>query len=264
MTKWIYIIIAISLLLLFSGCRADSVTKSVSASAPTTSQQTGSKTSQLSEPDSVSNPSQATTTQIHNSVIKLPEPRYDSEVSLEQSLLKRRSIRDYTNDPLTLSEVSQLLWAAQGITDDKGHRTAPSSGTLYPIQLYLVAGNVESLAPGIYTYQPETHEITLYATGDIRDKLSDAASGQSCVRKCAFAIVFTVVYEPMIAKYGDHGTRYVILEAGHAAQNLCLQVAALNLGTVTVGGFNDDKVSSVLNLPDDENPLYILPVGKKQ
>jgi len=195
--------------------------------------------------------------------IRLPEPRYDSDVSVEQSLLRRRSIRSYRAEPLTLQETSQLLWAAQGITDARGFRTAPSAGALYPLELYVVAGDVENLASGIYKYKPGKHELALVIAGDRRSELAEAALGQSAVEEGALVIVFTAVYGRTTDKYGERGIRYVHIEVGHAAQNLCLQATAMGLGAVTIGAFHDDQVSELLNLPGNEQPLYVIPVGRK-
>lgn len=196
--------------------------------------------------------------------IKLPEPRYESDVSIEQSLLQRRSIRSYSNDPLTLQEVAQLLWAAQGITGSGGLRTAPSAGALYPLEVYVVCGNVQGLPSGIYVYKPDEHELIRIVDGDRRAVLAEAALGQSFVKEGDIAFVFTAVYKRTTGKYGDRGIRYVHIEAGHAAQNLCLQATALDLGAVTVGAFYDKEVTKLLNLPDGEQPLYIIPVGRKK
>jgi len=195
--------------------------------------------------------------------VKLPEVRYDSEVSIEETLLKRRSVRDYAGEPLTLQEVSQLLWAAQGITDPRGFRTAPSAGALYPLEVYVVVGNVQNLTQGVYRYEPDKHELVKIVDGDRRVELAEAALGQAWVEKGAINIVLAAVYERTTGKYGDRGIRYVHIEAGHAAQNLYLQATALGLGTVTVGAFNDDQVKENLNLPGDEQPLYIMPVGRR-
>ena len=195
--------------------------------------------------------------------VKLREPRYDSDVSLEQTLLQRRSVRDYTNEPLSLQQVSQLLWAAQGITDLRGLRTAPSAGALYPLEIYLVVGDVENLARGVYHYQPVGHTLTKVLDGDLRAKLAAAALGQGCVKEGAINIVFTAVYERTTQKYGERGIRYVHMEVGHAAQNVYLQAVALNLGTVVIGAFHDDQVREILSLPQQEQPLYIMPVGRK-
>ena len=199
-----------------------------------------------------------------NDRIKLPEPKYDSSVSIEQAMLERRSVRTYQDEPLTLSEVAQVLWSAQGITDSKrAYRTAPSAGALFPLEVYVVIGNVDGIAEGVYKYKPDKHELTKISGGDVRDKLAVAALGQACVRKGAIAIVFSAIYERTTRKYSDRGVRYVHMEAGHAAQNVCLQAVSLNLGTVVVGAFRDDEVSKILNLSDEEQPLYILPVGKR-
>lgn len=195
--------------------------------------------------------------------MKLPEPQYDSNVSLEESLLQRRSIRSYTDEPLMLQELSQLLWAAQGITEAGGFRTAPSAGALYPLELYVVVGDVQDLTPGVYRYQPDGHQLTKIMDGDRRGELASAALGQGCVKEGAAAFVFAAVYERTTGKYGERGIRYVHMEVGHAAQNLCLQATALGLGAVTVGAFSDEQVTRVLNLPEGEQPLYIIPVGRK-
>ncbi len=196
-------------------------------------------------------------------VINLPEPRYDSDVSLEQSLLNRRSIISYTGEPLTLKEVSQLLWAAQGITDPQGFRTAPSAGGLYPLELYLVASDVADLTSGVYRYEPDGHQLVKTMDGDRRAELAEVALGQVWVNEGAVSIVFTGVYERTTGKYGERGIRYVHMEAGHTAQNLCLQATALGLGAVTVGAFHDEQLAKLLNLPADEQPLYVIPVGWK-
>jgi SagB-type dehydrogenase family enzyme len=198
--------------------------------------------------------------QVH--VIKLPEPHYDSEVSIEQCLLHRRSIRSYVRKALTIDEVSQLLWAAQGITTDRGFRTAPSAGALYPLEVYLICGDIHDLSPGVYRYRPIDHDIVKVADGDKRTALAEAALMQPWVREAAVDIVFTAVYSRTTGKYGDRGIRYVHIELGHAAQNLCLQATAMELGAVPVGAFDDEDVSGILNLTGDEQPLYIIPVGK--
>lgn len=195
--------------------------------------------------------------------VKLPEPRLKSQVSIEETLLNRRSVRDFGNQALTLQEVSQLLWAGQGITTGWGGRTAPSAGALYPLEVYLVVGNVENLLPGVYKYKPERHELVGIKGEDMRKELAGAALGQTWVKEAAIDIVITAVYERTTWKYGDRGVRYVHIETGHAAQNICLQATALNLGAVTVGAFHDDRVKNILGMPENETPLYVIPVGRK-
>lgn len=196
--------------------------------------------------------------------IVLPEPRYKSQISVEEAILNRRSIRSYSDEPLKLEEISQLLWSAQGITDEKRNlRAAPSAGALYPLETYIIVGNVYSLKEGIYRYDPLNHEIVETEDGDFRNNLSLAALGQSCVKNGAVSIVFAAVYDRITGKYGERGISYTYMEAGHAAQNVYLQAEALGLGTVVVGAFIDDKVKEVIGMKKEETPLYILPVGKK-
>jgi SagB-type dehydrogenase family enzyme len=195
-------------------------------------------------------------------MIKLPEIVQESDTSIEKALLKRRSVRSYKDSPLTLAEVSQLLWAAQGITSPRGLRTAPSAGALYPLEIYVIAGNVNDLPDGIYNYRPLKHELVTIVKGDKRNELCNAARGQSSIRTAAAVIVFSAVYERITMKYGNRGIKYVHIETGHAAQNVFLQAVSLNLGTVVIGAFFDDVVTEVLTMPDGEQPLYIMPVGR--
>ena len=196
--------------------------------------------------------------------VALPEPRVHSDVSVEETLRTRRSVRDYADAPLTLAEVGQLLWAAQGVTDPTGFRTAPSAGALYPLEVYLVAGSVDDLAPGVYRYRPHEHQLVRVSAGDRRAELSAAALGQSCVQEGAAVLVFAGVYERTAQKYGERGVRYVHMEVGHAAQNVYLQAVALDLGTVVVGAFHDEDVQAALGMAEDERPLCIMPVGRKR
>jgi len=196
-------------------------------------------------------------------IVNLPEPKYQSQTSVEKAILERRSIRDYQDKPLNLAEVSQLLWAAQGITNEQGQRAAPSAGALYPLELYLFAGNVSDLNAGIYKYQPQEHQLLRIIEADKREELCQAALSQSSVKGAAAVIVFTAVYERTTGKYGERGIRYVQMEVGHAAQNVYLQAVSLNLGTVTIGAFDDEKVKKIVQMAEEEKPLYIMPVGRK-
>lgn len=183
--------------------------------------------------------------------------------SLEELLRQRRSVRDYADAPLTKDEVLKLLWVGQGVTRAWGGRTAPSAGALYPLEVYLVAGNVENLAPGVYKYKPRENELTRVKDEDVRTSLAAAALGQSWVREGAIDIVIAAVYERTTFKYGSRGVTYVHMEAGHAAQNICLQATALGLGLVTVGAFQDELVKMIVGMAADETPLYVIPVGRK-
>ena len=194
-------------------------------------------------------------------MIKLPQPKHKGTMSVEEALQSRRSVRRYSAQSLTLAEVGQLLWAGQGVTSREGMRTAPSAGALYALEVYLVAGNVEDLPPGVYRYRPREHDLVPAVEGDKRGDLAAAALDQSCVKSAPAALVFAAVYERTARKYGDRAVRYAHIEVGHAAQNVCLQAAALRLGTVPVGAFDDERVGTVLMLGADERPLYIMPLG---
>ncbi|MDH3900879.1 MAG: SagB/ThcOx family dehydrogenase [Gammaproteobacteria bacterium] len=196
--------------------------------------------------------------------VMLPEPVYADDKSVEGLLWQRRSVRDYQDATLQLSDISQLLWAAQGITHAAGLRTAPSAGALYPLELYVVAGNVNDLAAGVYHYQAEGHRLARMHGGDQRKPLAQAALAQNWVSDAAAVVVFAAMYERTKRKYGQRGIRYVHMEVGHAAQNLFLQAEALGLATVVVGAFRDDEVAGVLQLPADVRPLALMPIGRSQ
>ena len=198
-----------------------------------------------------------------NKQIKLPKPELTGEHSIEMLLQQRRSVRSYQKSSLNLAEVGQLLWSAQGVSDAKGLRTAPSAGALYPLKLFVVVGDVNELSPGIYQYNPEEHSLLKTANGDLRKSLQKAALNQSCIVDAAIIFVFTANYQRTTWKYGKRGVRYVHMEVGHAGQNLFLQAEALHLGTVVVGAFDDDEVREVLNLDSNVQPLSLMPVGRK-
>ncbi len=192
--------------------------------------------------------------------IRLSQPTFDGHVSVESALLARRSIRDYRDAPLVLKEAAQLLWAAQGRNRPGGYRTCPSAGALYPLEVYLATGNVEGLEAGNYRYDSARHLLVRCLAGDPRRSLAGAALGQLMIAHAPATLVICAVFERITGKYGSRGLRYAFMEAGHAAQNVCLQAVSLNLGTVVVGAFQDDKVKEVLGL--QEEPLVLLPVGR--
>ena len=205
--------------------------------------------------------------------VKLPPPRTDSKTSIEQSLLGRRSIRTYGDEPLTLPEISQLLWAAYGITKKKdspaflrgGFKTAPSAGGLYPLEIYVVAGNVTGLPAGIYQYKPVAHELAKIAEGDRRCDLRNAGLGQSMIEDAPAVIVYSAVFARTTGKYGKRGReRYVWMDAGHSAQNIYLQAQALDIGVCICGAFNDILVKKVVGMTKEEEPVCIIPVGKRK
>jgi SagB-type dehydrogenase family enzyme len=195
-------------------------------------------------------------------VIKLPEPRPDGTISVESALRRRRSVREFGKGALTLAEISQLLWAAQGITGPEGQRTAPSAGALYPLEVFLVACDQDQSPAGVYRYRPQGHDLIPVVRGDQRAKLAGAALEQDRLKEAPVTIVIAAVYERTARKYKQRAERYLHMEVGHAAQNVHLQAVALDLGTVVVGAFDDAEVKRVLTLAVNEQPLCLMPVGK--
>lgn len=194
----------------------------------------------------------------NKSIIDLPAPSLKGKISLEEAIKNRQSIRDFAAHPLTLQELSQLLWALQGKTRDWGARATPSAGALFPLEVYV------ALQEGVFQYSSANHRLIRCLETDVHHQLAYAALGQDSVAKAPAVFVITAVYERTSKKYGNRAERYVKMEAGHAAQNLLLQATALGLGAVPIGAFHDEKVKQVLHLPVNHDPLYLIPVGKKQ
>ena len=196
-------------------------------------------------------------------VVKLPPAVTDGKMSLERAIAERRSVREYGPEPVTLEEVAQLLWAAQGITKPPRDRAAPSAGATFPLEVYVVAGKVTGLPAGLYRYKPMTHELHLVVAGDLREKLAHACLSQGFVELAPVSVVLAAVVSRTNTRYGERAVRYVHQETGFAGENLHLQAVALGLGTVVVGAFVDDEVADVLLLPPDEGPLLVFPVGRR-
>lgn len=200
------------------------------------------------------------------SIFKLPSPELKGQLSVEEAIGDRRSVREYSPQSLSLKDISQLLWDAQGITDAQDNlRAAPSSGRTYPLEVYVVVGTggVEGLNEGVYHYDPINHQLEKLLNGDKRFDLAKAANGQPWVSQAPVSIVITGVYQRTMAKYGNNNIsiRFVHLEAGHAGENIFLEATARRLVTVSLGSFDDTAVKTILNLPPEENTLYIFPVG---
>lgn len=192
--------------------------------------------------------------------IILPEPRYKSSLGIGEAILKRRSVREFADTKILPEELSDILWAAQGITGEHGgvkHRSVPSAGALYPMEIYAVTEE------GVFHYLPENHCIEKIKDGDRRKELKDASLGQGFILQAPLNIVITAVFERTKSRYAKRGTRYVFIEAGHVSQNVYLLCESLDLGTVAVGAFNDDAVKRVLGLPENHMPIYVMPVGHK-
>ncbi len=195
--------------------------------------------------------------------VDLPEFNTEGETSLEQALSKRKSTRSYADKPLKMEEAAQLLWAAQGVNRPRqGFRTAPSAGALFPLEVFLVAGNVEELDPGVYRYLPKEHKLKKEKAGNVQGDLHRSALGQSSVRDAPAVLVIAGIYERTTGRYGDRGRQYVHMEVGHAGQNIHLQAETLGLGTVVIGAFDDSGVQAALGLQDNETPMYLMPVGR--
>jgi SagB-type dehydrogenase family enzyme len=187
---------------------------------------------------------------------ELPAPILVGEVSVEEAIAQRRSVREFANIPLTLEQISQLCWAGQGITDQaRRFRAAPSAGALFPIELYVVT------ADGVDHYRPAGHKLERHLAGDLRPALQRAALHQDAVGEAAVCMVITAVQERSARKYGRRAERYCLIEAGHVAQNVLLQATALHLAGVPIGAFEDDAVAKVLGLPASHRVLYLVAIG---
>lgn len=202
--------------------------------------------------------------EMEGEVIELARPRRVSETSVEQAIEGRRSRRSYANEPVKSGDISQLCWAAQGITEERHKlRASPSAGALYPLEIFLVIGNSD-LEAGIYHYSPSNHSLKRIKEGDYRKALRDASLGQKAVEDGALDMVIAAIYERTTRKYGKRGReRYVHMEAGHVAENIYLQAEAVGLGTVSMGAFDDERVREVLSIPGEYVPLYVMPVGHR-
>ncbi len=201
--------------------------------------------------------STAPTSEPASGALQLPRPSQSSETSLDEALARRRSVREYDGHSLTPSEIGQLLWAAQGVTDERGYRTAPSAGALYPLEIYVAT------VDGVYHYVPRGHYLQAIAYGDVRSALYEAALHQEPVRSAPAVFIISALFERTAQKYGqEQSPRYVHLEAGHAAQNLLLEAVVLGLGAVPIGAFDDEEVQKALGLPPNHEPLYLIPVGR--
>ena len=197
----------------------------------------------------------------------LPKPSYEGKVSIEETIRARRTIRSFESDSLTISQLSQLLWAAQGVTDEeRGFRSAPSGGALYPLDVYVVVGRngIEGLGEGVFRYLPQPHAIEETVAGDQRKKVAGAALRQNWVAQAPAILVITAEYQRITGKYGERGIRYALIEVGHVGQNIFLQAEALGLGAGIVGAFDDDRVAEAIGALPKHEPLLIMPVGYKK
>ncbi len=202
--------------------------------------------------------------------IKLPHPRTRGDLSLEETLRLRRSRRNFQTSPLSRSEVSQILWAAYGPQDPehvrhrtgKANRTCPSAGAIFPLKIYLVAGNISEIPPGLYHFLPDEYALELVHHKDLREDLYIMAYPREMIRVAPASLIYVAIEGKVLDRYGERGRqRYIPMDLGHSAQNVYLQAEALGLGTCAVGAFDDEGLMQVLGLPAKEIPLYIMPVG---
>ena len=194
--------------------------------------------------------------------IPLPAPSRRGSVSVEEALSRRRSIRDFAETPLSIQEVAQLVWAAQGISYAPNRRTSPSAGATYPLTLYLVVNRAKGLEPGVYRYANEEHGLEPLKLGDLSDGLVRACLNQRFVKSASVVLLIAAKAERTTQRYGERGVRYMHMECGHAGQNIYLQAEAMGLGTVAVGAFEDARVQEVTGIT--EPVMYLFPVGHKQ
>jgi SagB-type dehydrogenase family enzyme len=195
-------------------------------------------------------------------MIKLPAAIKDGQMSLEKALTLRRSIRSYAPEALSVQELSQLLWSAQGITNERGFRTAPSAGATFPLEMFVVVNNVNRLKRGIYHYNPHDNTLEVIHLKNISSELMRASLSQSMITEAGAVLVFGAIFDRTTDRYNERGIRYVYNEVGHASQNVHLQAAALDLGTVVIGAYRDEEVEEILNLDPEIRVLYMMPVGK--
>ena len=196
--------------------------------------------------------------------IYLPSPSQKGSMSLEEAMARRRSVRRFTSKPISQLQLSQILWAAQGISDTSGkYRTAPSAGATYPLELLVVCGRnaIEGIGDGIYHCHIASHSLTLHHKEDIGLELARAVLDQKFIYEAPVDIVICAIYERTTLGYGSRGERYVHVEVGHTGQNVYLQAEALGLATVAIGAFNDEQVRKVLLLDKQYKPLYVMPLG---
>jgi SagB-type dehydrogenase family enzyme len=197
-------------------------------------------------------------------VIKLPKPEYRGMI-LEEAIKKRRSVRNYSPKAMSIAQLSQLLFAAQGITGKmygQPLRSTPSAGALYPFEIYIVVNNVKDLPQGIYHYSILEHAIELIKAGDFSSQITSAGLKQEMLGEADVTFVLSAIFDRARHKYGERGFRYVYMEAGHISQNIYLQAVSLGLGSVSVGAFLDKKVNELIGVDGhNEAAIYLHAVG---
>lgn len=199
----------------------------------------------------------------NNMLISLPDPNLSSQTSLEKSIFERRSIREFSQKAMPLQQLGQLLWSAQGITDQaNAYRAAPSAGALFPLKLYVAISNVDELADGIYQYLPAEHSLKQISPDRRQEEIAAAAANQQFLNDANLLLLIAADFDVTAARYGEKAGQYVFLEAGHAAQNILLQAVSLELGAVPIGAIDETRFKDIFNL-DELEPVYLVAVGSK-
>jgi SagB-type dehydrogenase family enzyme len=202
--------------------------------------------------------------------VDLPGQDFALPGSLGELLKQRVSIREFLLKPLALEVVGRLLYTSYGLREAQEgasprstDRPVPSAGGLYPLELYVAAQAVTGLPDGVYHYDARAHQLELRRTGRVHEELAGIALGQTMLHDANLLIVITAIFQRTMWKYGQRGYRYIWLDAGHLGQNLYLAAAALGLGPVAIGGFFDDDLNRLLELPvDEEEAMYVICVGQ--
>jgi SagB-type dehydrogenase family enzyme len=200
---------------------------------------------------------------------KLPKPSFTGKMSVETSMTKKKSVRHFAADPLTLEQLSQLLWAANGVLpvdaiSGATVKTLPSAGGIYPLEIFLLTGDksVKGLPAGVFHYNTMNNSLLMISSGDARMALAQAALSQIWMASAPVTIVIAGAFGKSTAKYGQRGIQYTFMESGAANQNLYLQAEAIGLRVGTVGAFDENAVSSAIRIPAGITPLLLVPVGK--
>jgi SagB-type dehydrogenase family enzyme len=198
--------------------------------------------------------------------VPLSAPQRSGGAGMWEVLAVRRSVRRFQDEPLSESELSQLLWAAQGITAGAGEyafRTAPSAGALYPVETYVVVNSVSDLEAGVYHYAVRDHALEQVKAGDFRIEAARAALDQGMAALANLVFIWTAVFQRSKWKYRQRAYRYCYLDAGHLAQNVALAAVALGLGSCQIAALYDDEANSLLGVDgEEESTLYMTVVGR--
>jgi SagB-type dehydrogenase family enzyme len=197
--------------------------------------------------------------------LALPPPETRGGAPLWTILSQRRSVRVFQPRPLRDAELSQMLWAAQGVTAEQSgfkFRTAPSAGALYPVETYLVVNDVSGIPQGIYHYNVPAHCLEQLRQGDYRVAIARAALDQRIAYDAGLVFAWSAVFERSKWKYKQRAYRYVYLDAGHIAQTVAMAAVALGLGSCQIAALYDEEVNDLLGVDGiEESALYLTVVG---